>query len=258
MKVGLFGDVHGNLAALEAALAALAAERPDRLVCLGDVAATGPQPRETLRRLREVGCPVVLGNADAALLAPPPKLPTVAPPATDADARRIAAIDRWCADQLDAADRAYVEAFQATVAVDLGGGRRLLCFHGSPGSSDDVIAATTPDEELDRLLAGHAADVFAGGHWHFRLLRNHRGREVVNPGSVGLPYLILPDGGARVPAWAEFALLHAPATGPIEVAFRRVPYDQAATVRAMVERGMPHAGWWTVDWEHGGDEGGRR
>jgi hypothetical protein len=30
--------------------------------------------------------------------------------------------------------------------------------------------------------------------------------------------------------------------------FRRVSYDRGATVRAMIEREMPHAAWWAADW----------
>jgi len=68
MTIALIADIHGNLAALDAVLDALQAETPDQIVCLGDVSATGPQPREVLGRLRNLGCPLVMGNADAELL----------------------------------------------------------------------------------------------------------------------------------------------------------------------------------------------
>lgn len=71
MKVALISDIHGNAVALEAALAAIEEEGVDRVVCLGDVAATGAQPRQVIRRLRELGCPVVMGNTDAQFLSPP-------------------------------------------------------------------------------------------------------------------------------------------------------------------------------------------
>ena len=103
LTIALIADIHGNLAALDAVLDALGPEQPGRFVCLGDVAATGPQPREVLRRLHGLGCPVVMGNADAELL-------DVAPPGpeTDDDSRRIADIARWCAAQLDdAAGRSW-------------------------------------------------------------------------------------------------------------------------------------------------------
>jgi putative phosphoesterase len=243
LTIALIADIHGNLVALDAVLDALKAEPPDQIICLGDVAATGPQPREVLHRLRELGCPVVMGNADAELL-------DVAPPGpdTDDDSRRIAEISRWCAAQLDDADRAFLASFQPTVEISLGEERSLLCCHGSPRSYDDVIVVATPDNELDAMIAGHEATVLAGGHTHIRMLRAHRGREIVNPGSVGLAYQFFPDGSVRVPPWAEFALLSRADAGAVSIDFRRVPYDRDATVRTMTEREMPHAAWWAADW----------
>ena len=65
MRIGLIADIHGNLFALDAVLAALARIGMDELICLGDVAALGPQPREVIERLRALRCPVVMGNTDA-------------------------------------------------------------------------------------------------------------------------------------------------------------------------------------------------
>jgi hypothetical protein len=62
-RIGIFGDIHGNGVAFEAVLAGLRAEHIEQFVCLGDVAATGPQPGEVVRRLRELNCPVVMGNS---------------------------------------------------------------------------------------------------------------------------------------------------------------------------------------------------
>jgi putative phosphoesterase len=243
LTVALIADIHGNLAALDAVLDTLKAEPPDQIICLGDVAATGPQPREVLRCLRELGCPVVMGNADAELL-------DVAPAGleTDEDRRRIADISRWCAAQLDDADLTFLASFQPTVEISLGEDSSLLCCHGSPRNYDDVIVAATPDDELDPMIGGHEATVIAGGHTHIRMLRAYRGREIVNPGSVGLAYEFFLDGSVRVPPWAELALLSQADAGALSVDFRRVPYDRDATVRAMTEREMPHAAWWAADW----------
>ena len=243
MKIALIADIHGNLAAFDAVLAEIERAAPDQIVCLGDVAATGPQPHEVLVRLHELACPVVLGNADAVLI----DLPTDAPDGDEAT-RKILEIDHWCAAQLDGADRAFIASFQPTVEIALGGAGRLLCCHGSPRSFNDVIVATTPDEELAPMLAGADAAIVAGGHTHIRMLRAWRGSEIVNPGSVGLAYQFFPDGTVRVPPWAELAFAMVADAGTISVDFRRVPYDQRATVRAMRERGMPHASWWSADW----------
>jgi putative phosphoesterase len=243
VKIALISDIHGNLTAFDAVLAAIAREKPDQIVCLGDSAAIGPQPHDVLVRLRELGCPVVFGNADAEMLAPPDDKPD-----DDEQARKINEIIHWGAAQLEEADRDFIRSFQPTVEISLGEAGTLLCCHGSPRSYDDIIRATTPDEELDTMLAGTEAAVQAGGHTHTRMLRAWRDREIVNPGSVGLAYQFFADGSVRVPPWAEFAFLTTSDEGGISLDFRRLSYNRDAAVRAMFERGMPHAEWWSADW----------
>lgn len=62
--LAVISDVHGNLSALGAVLNDIEAAGVDALVCLGDVASFGPQPRETLCCVQAFECPVVMGNAD--------------------------------------------------------------------------------------------------------------------------------------------------------------------------------------------------
>src|SRR5690606_3885515 len=96
---------------LDAVLDAIARAKISDIICLGDVAATGPQPREVLARLREVGCPVVMGNADAELLVPgEPAVP-------GSDQARYAEIDRWAAERLSPTDLEYVRSFQPTIRI---------------------------------------------------------------------------------------------------------------------------------------------
>ena len=111
MRIVLIADIHGNLPALDAVLAEIAAEHVDQIVCLGDVAATGPQPRAVVQRLRELGCSVVMGNADITLLDPPQ------PSASDETTRRIEEISAWGATQLSREDKDYIRTFQPTIAV---------------------------------------------------------------------------------------------------------------------------------------------
>ena len=244
MNIALIADIHGNLAALEAVLDVLAQEQPDQIVCLGDVAATGPQPRDVIDRLRALGCRVVMGNADAELLDPP-----AVESEADEDTRKILDISRWGASQLDEANRAFIASFRPTIKIPLPSGGVLLCCHGSPRSYDDYITATTPDDTLESMLTDHDAVAIAYGHTHIRLLRFFQGREIVNPGSVGRVYQFFPNGRVRVPPWAEFAILSCSCNGTVSVDFRQIPYDRDATVRAMTEQGMPHATWWAADWK---------
>lgn len=154
-RVALISDIHGNLLALEMVLEDVEREGVDGVVCLGDVAATGPWPSETVDRLRSLDCPVVMGNADDELLRP-----GVLP--EDEGSRRIAEIDRWCAGRLSADQLDWVCGFHQTLEVTLRGGRTLLCFHGSPRSFDEGVTPETPAEDLARMFSGHHADVMAG------------------------------------------------------------------------------------------------
>ena len=178
MRIGLIADIHGNLIALETVLAELALESLDQLVCLGDVAALGPQPGEALARLRALQCPVVMGNTDAWLLAPPS--------AVDGD-RVDRAITQWTIAQLTDDDRAYIASFPPTIELALGEGRVLACFHGSPRSYDEIIVPTTPDDELRDMLGDTQATILAGGHTHLQMLRRYGDAHLINVGSVGLP-----------------------------------------------------------------------
>lgn len=247
-RIGIFGDIHGNLPAFAAVLVAFQAEGVERFVCLGDVAATGPQPHEVVQRLQALNCPVVMGNTDANVLTPQP-----VPERTDENEQmvRLREINQWSNAQLSAEERAFLASFTPTVTVPLAEGGSLLCYHGSPRSYNDPILPTTPTEELDSLFGEVTATVLAGGHTHQQMLRRHRTALVVNPGSVGLPFdRVPPDAGARNPAWAEYAVLTCDA-GDLRIELRRVRFDVAALVAAARSNGMPHAEWYVSDWDIG-------
>jgi predicted phosphodiesterase len=233
VKTALIADIHGNLVALEAVLADVERRKADRIVCLGDVAATGPQPRETIERIAELGCPVVQGDSDAWLVSPPGD-----EPAEDEDTQRIVDIDRWVRDQLGPDHLEQLAGYRPVVELE-----ELLGYHGSPLSNDDSILPGTPEPELARMLRGHDAAVMAGGHTHVVMMRPFGRSIVMNPGSVGLPFEHIGDGRFRNPPWAEYAMV---SHGRVE--FRRVPIDVRAVTSAALESGMPHGGWWVKDW----------
>ncbi|MDQ3870932.1 MAG: metallophosphatase family protein [Chloroflexota bacterium] len=238
-QLALIADMHGNAVALDAVLSDISSSGIRDFVCLGDVASMGPHPAEVLRRVRDLRCPVVMGNADAFLLDPTST-------SEDELRRRVDEIDAWCAEQLSESDLDFIRTFQATATVELGGGGELLCYHGSPRSFDEIIAPTTPDDELGELLGDRSADVFAGGHTHFQMYRRHLQSIVINPGSAGWAYdRTQPIDEVRMAGWAEYAVVH---TGNLSVGFRRVPYDKELVARAIAESGMPHSDWWAEEW----------
>lgn len=239
-KIALLSDIHGNLFALDAVLAQLQDEGIERIVCLGDVALFGPQPREVLARVRELGCPVVLGNTDAWALDPAPR------PKRNEDSKRFYAIEGWGAAQLRESDLAFIRTFFPVFEETFAGETSLCCYHGSPRSYNDPIRSTTPVEELAPMLDGRHATVLAGGHTHEQMVRRHGEMLIVNPGSVGQPYEVTTD-GVRNPPWAEFAILSV-GKGHIGIELRRVAYDITPLIAAVLGSDMPYADWWAAEW----------
>jgi predicted phosphodiesterase len=238
MRIGLIADIHGNLVALDAVLAALARTAVDELICLGDVAALGPQPRAVIARLRALRCPVVMGNTDAWLLDPALAEGSSAP---------VLAITAWCAAQLSAADLAHVHTFAPTLARTLPGGTELLCFHGSPRSFDDAITATTPADRLDAMLDGADAALMVGGHTHIQMMRRHNDARIINTGSVGLPGIGAVTPYNRDVHWAEYAVLDADGDHTA-ITLHRTPLDVAEMVRVAHASDMPECAWWSSLW----------
>jgi predicted phosphodiesterase len=234
MRVAVISDMHGNAVAFDAVLDDMRGREIDQIVCLGDTLQGGPQPVEVASRLREIGCPVVLGNADQLVLA-----------GEVDDGEDLTELQRavreWSAAQLGDDGLALIAAFQPTVTVDLPGGRRLLCFHGSPASFSELIFPETPEGEVQRMLGPHLPAIMCGGHTHLQQLRRVDDSFFFNPGSVGLAWnRNQPADPPLADPWAEYAILSAEES-TIGVEFRRVPYDVESLIDVIRASGMPYA-----------------
>jgi diadenosine tetraphosphatase ApaH/serine/threonine PP2A family protein phosphatase len=206
--LALLYDVHGNLPALEAVLAdARAAAAPDRFLLGGDYALFGAWPRETVDRLRELDADWIRGNGERWAVEP-----EEAPePVREAIAR--------CRELLGEELVTELASLQETLTRD----GTLYC-HGSP-VSDVRSFLPEPGGDEAELLLGVEARRLVFGHTHLAFARTGVGGiELVNPGSVGMPF----DGDER----AAYALVHD--DGRVE--HRRVPYDHEASAAAVRER----------------------
>lgn len=233
MRLALISDIHGNLPALQAVLDEIAGEGVDEILCLGDVA-VGPQPAETLDRVRELGCPVVLGNWDAYFV-------QGFPPQTTEIGRQLVEMGEWWAGHLSTEQQAFIETFVEELKRP-----GLVAFHGSPRSYEDFIYATTPDAELSQMLDDTRAPMMAGGHTHFAMVRHFDGALLVNPGSVGLPFA-KQEAVMRISPWAEYAIVDSD-NGRLSVDLRRTAFDVDSLLGLIRTSGMPHADWWASLW----------
>ncbi len=225
MRIAVFSDIHGNALSFDAMLADIEGESFDQMVCLGDAIQGGSQPAQTVAKLRELGCPIVMGNADHWMLTGEDS------GAESAPSPWMLAMREWSLSQLSDEDKAFISAFAPTIEFDLPGGRKLLCFHGSPASFDDVIAPTTPEEEVRTILSKYLPAMMCGGHTHAQQIRHLGGSYYFNPGSIGFPFrhdeLGQTLGTIKSDPWAEYAVLTVDGNR-ISLDLRRIPIDVAA------------------------------
>lgn len=212
MRLAVFSDVHGNLVALEAVLADIAAQEVDATLALGDFLSGPFDPAGVAERLIGLGIPAVRGNHDRHI---------VEGREQDWDADAFAR-DRIGPDQL---------AWLASLPLNHVFEREVFMCHGTP-AADDVLwlDGTGPGGEVYHVeraqIEGNAAGfdypVLLCGHSHIpRTLRLADGRLVVNPGSVGLPLSLgSPD--------ARYALIERGRGGRWSVDLRALPYDNAS------------------------------
>lgn len=236
MRYLILSDIHANITALDAALAA-AKGRWDKAVCLGDVVGYGPDPNQAIDRMRSLGIQTIRGNHDKA-----------GSGLVDAeDFNPIArAVVLWTKEQLLPANSEWLQKLPiGPLSID-----NFRIVHGAAHDEDEYVFS--PTQAVDSLLDATTPVTFFG-HTHIQggfTLRNDQvgvlsfkptgGQPfstfsvesgttyLLNPGSVGQPR----DGDPR----AAFAIADL-ANNLVE--FWRVTYNIEAVQNRMVKAGLP-------------------
>jgi predicted phosphodiesterase len=233
LRTAVFSDVHGNLVGLETFLADAADRAVESYVCLGDAIQGGPQPRECLDRLLALGCPIVLGNADAFLIE--------LDPGVEAATEEQLEVARWTRSELGTDGIGRIRAFPPTLTLELGGGCTLLAMHGSPASFDEILLPSTAEDETRAAIADVDAEIVAGGHVHMQWTRPIAHRVLLNPGSVGLAYDHEQEDeeDMRLSPWAEYAIVDS-SGGHLSIELHRALFDPAEVISAIERSGRPN------------------
>jgi predicted phosphodiesterase len=231
MRVAVVSDIHSNLHALEAVLAAIEAESPDELWCLGDLVGYGPRPNECCAAIAERADVCLAGNHDLAVQG-----------TLDLEefGGEAAVAARWTRGVLEPEAKALLDRLEPRDSA-----HGVALYHGSARDpvweyvlSDEGALATLELADASLVLVGHS-------HVALKVVQSDDGleggvapagtelelvgvRALLNPGSVGQPR----DGDPR----AAFLLLDLDTK---HASFRRVEYDIEQTQREMRDAGLP-------------------
>ncbi len=238
MRVAFFSDIHGNLPALEAALADARAHHATHLICLGDIVGYGPQPVETLAQVRAIADAVVLGNHDAVacgMLNPA----LFNPFARETTERASLALS----DE----DKAWLRGLPMIVED-----KAFACAHGTLDAPDSFCYLESRKDAARSLDALPHVPLLVVGHTHIPCLFLQDGetgeirklppediglppgaRAVINPGSIGFP---------RSNTLAAHYAIYDTVTR--HLLFRAVPYDLTPYRLAVVRGGYNILNYW--------------
>jgi diadenosine tetraphosphatase ApaH/serine/threonine PP2A family protein phosphatase len=236
MRYLVLSDIHANLEAFEAVLAASQKIPHDRLLVLGDLVGYGADPNAVVERVRTLAPHgLIRGNHD--------KVGSGLESAEGFNAVARSAI-RWTYDTLTPANREWLAQLPAgpVVVDDL-----IEICHGTPFDEDAYVF-----DDLDALRALHASErpLCLFGHTHVQIGYELSGdqftlttleadrplvipigdgvRQLLNPGSVGQPR----DGDPR----AGFAVVDTDARSST---IHRIEYPIERAQARIVEEGLP-------------------
>lgn len=236
MRIAAISDIHANLPALEAVLAATDEAAVDEIWCLGDVVGYGAEPDECADLVRERCALCLVGNHDLAVLG-------VLDIAAFSEAAAAAVV--WTRENVAEPTLAMLRDLEPA-----GEREGIALFHASPRDAiwEYVLSAEQADACLDALparigLIGHShvslyfvrpteeeqeEEIRGAQSSDATLLDLDAGQWLINPGSVGQPR----DGDPRA-AWLELD------TDAQTARFHRVRYDVERAATSISSAGLP-------------------
>ncbi|NDJ60461.1 MAG: hypothetical protein GYB67_05005 [Chloroflexi bacterium] len=262
MRLAVLSDIHGNLTALEAALADLAAAGgADRTWVLGDLAAFGPRPTECVRCIQALVAAadaddatkgsvcVISGNTDRYLVRGERPRQPVIEKADDYAAfiAQMKAADaglRWGLEQLSFTDYEFLVKLGDECGLDADSYGYVIGYHGVPGDDEGVLSPDSTEEEAADALLDREGRLGIGGHIHRQMDRQLviSAWRALNVGSIGL--------SVDQPGKAQWGLLTF-ADGDVQVDLRAVPYDVEAVIADLTAVGYPAVEWTASRLRHG-------
>ncbi len=233
LRLAFLGDIHGNLPALEAALAHLdETQSPDGVYLLGDLVNRCPWSGEVMDLLRARGRPSVFGNHD--LVISRLHTPEIRPPF---DERSRFPVMYWTWDHLTAEQIGTLHALPAEMTVALDGAPPIRLLHGLPGNPFVGVYPESDAGEIAQQFGDYTEPVVISGHTHRPLDRQMGGKHFLNPGSIGLPY----NGDPRA-QYLTLDLLPGTENGGVgprwQPTFHRIEYDTSLVPAAFEASGM--------------------
>ena len=225
MKVAVISDIHGNWQALESVMADYQLAGCSRVLCLGDLAMAGPQPRMVLDYIinKVQNWTIIQGNTDKMIAEFNLKM-------YDELSKTFPVMANALLDDVDIIEKdkkEFLAELPARKELMLEG-VSVLMVHGSPRRNNEDILPNMKISEIQEIISGEMANLILCGHTHVPCgYQTLSAQTVVNVGSVGRPMTGTPK--------ANYAIIDFD-NGSFTVEHREVEYDYELAAEIIRQR----------------------
>lgn len=217
MRLTVLSDIHSNYYALNACLSWIRENEIDGIVCLGDYVGDCAYPQKTMELLYQAKAQyrswLICGNRDRLL--------------ANGEIPAYLESMRYTYENLSKEDLAFLASMSLSAEIQIEGYPMFSISHGDFHNEREELSPES--EAMQKLLSEMKGTVHFCGHTHISFIYEKDGKQVVNPGSVGVPQ----DGTPQ----AKMAVMESDG-GRWNVNLISVDYDVEKTVEEIHTSGL--------------------
>ena len=232
-RIAILSDIHGDTRAMEAVIADARALGATEYWLLGDILLPGPG-REDLFDLLDA-IPITLavrGNWDDCVL----EALDGEYGLEDPQEIQLLRLTQYVMKGLDPKRIDWLRSLPLVEKKEVNGIRFSLTHNLPEKNYGGDLRPANRTENFDQLLDDQT-DMAIYGHVHKQLLRyGNQGQQILNPGSIGMPYF---DWEQLQNHRAQYALIDVEEDGVTNLQFRKVAYDYEGELQDAKDKGLP-------------------
>ncbi|WP_142558104.1 metallophosphoesterase family protein [Streptococcus mitis] len=232
-KIAILSDIHGNTTALAGVLEDAKNLGATEYWLLGDIFLPGPGANDLVALLK--GLPItasVRGNWDDCVLEALDGQYGL----EDPQEIQLLRMTQYLMERLNPEQIDWLRNLPMVAKKEVEGLRFSLSHNLPEKNYGGDLLVENGTEKFDQLL-DEATDVAVYGHVHKQLLRyGSQGQQIINPGSIGMPYF---DWNGLKNHRAQYALLEVENGELVNIQFRKVVYDYEAELELAQTKYLP-------------------
>ena len=232
-KIAILSDIHGNTTALAGVLEDAKNLGATEYWLLGDIFLPGPGTNDLVALLKDLPITAsVRGNWDDCVLEALDGQYGLEDPQEIQLLRMI----QYLMENLKPEHIDWLRNLPMVAKKEVEGLRFSLSHNLPEKNYGGDLLVENNTEKFDQLL-DETTDVAVYGHVHKQLLRyGSQGQQIINPGSIGMPYFNWKELKNHR---AQYALLEVENGELVNIQFRKVAYDYEAELESAKEKGLP-------------------